>query len=104
MDVEGHELAVFRGATTALAEKRIRHIIFEQHGPVDAPTFQILTGYGYAIFQLGWRFSGLVLADLSAPRICKPYEAPSYLATTAAALVRAAIATPGWHVLKGRMR
>lgn len=102
VDVEGHEAAVFRGAEKALAEKRLRHLVFEEHGPPDAPAFRLLAGHGYAVFQLGWRFAGPVLAELSAPRVCKPYEAPNFLATADPDAARAALSAPGWRVLKGK--
>ncbi len=103
IDVEGHEAAVLRGAGRALAEGRLRHILFEEHGPTDAESFRLLARAGYALFQVGWRMSGPVLADLSAPPVCKPYEAPNYLATLEPDAARGACARRGWSVLKGRL-
>jgi len=102
IDVEGHEAAVLRGAERALAEGRLRHILFEEHGPADAESFRLLARFGYSLFQVGWRMSGPVLADLAGPRVCKPYEAPNYLATLEPEAARIACAGRGWYVLRGK--
>lgn len=102
IDVEGHEAAVLRGANRALAEKRLRHVLFEEHGGPEAESFRLLAAAGYALFQVGWRMAGPVLADLNGPSVCKPYEAPNFLATLEPDAVRAALARRGWDVLRGR--
>lgn len=102
VDVEGFEAAVFRGARDALAAGRIRHVLFEEHGGSEAESFGLLRDAGYALFQVGWRMSGLVLAPLDAPRVCKPYEAPNYLATLDPIAVQRILDVRGWRVLRRR--
>jgi len=102
IDVEGHEAAVLRGAPKALTEKRLRHVIFEEHGGPDAESVRLLLRAGYSVFQLGWKMSGPVLAELAAPTVCKKYEAPNYLATCEPERVRAALSRGGWHALTNR--
>ena len=50
VDVEGAEQAVFEGASNALKEGRLRHIIFEDHHGSDSAVITQLLGYGYAIY------------------------------------------------------
>ncbi len=79
-DVEGHEAALFRGASESLRAGRIAHVVFEEHGGADSPACQLLTDSGYTLFEIGWRLTGPVL---SAPGsgAARRYEAPSLLAT-----------------------
>ena len=102
MDVEGHEAGVLRGATRMLREHAIRHIVFEEHdGPASEPC-KILQAAGYTLFQVGWHLRGLILADLSAPRVCKTYEAPSYLATLEPSDAVLAAKPSGWQIFGHR--
>jgi FkbM family methyltransferase len=58
IDVEGHELAVLRGAERLLAEKRVRDIIFEDHGPYPSPAQRLLERRHFTVFQISrsvWR-------------------------------------------------
>lgn len=102
LDVEGHEPAVLRGATRLLAERRLRHIVFEEHQGAQSETCQLLHAAGYTLMQVGWTMRGLILADLAAPEVCKPYEAPSYLATLAPKEAIAVCRPNGWHVFGSR--
>lgn len=102
LDVEGHEPAVLRGATQLLVERRLRHIVFEEHQGAQSETCQVLRSADYTLFQIGWTMRGLILADLAAPKVCKPYEAPSYLATLAPEEAIAASRPTGWQVLRSR--
>jgi FkbM family methyltransferase len=51
VDVEGHELAVFRGAHELLSRKAIRAIIFEANTDHN-DVFSLLAGYGYHLFAI----------------------------------------------------
>jgi FkbM family methyltransferase len=82
MDVEGHEAAVLRGGERLLARQGIRHLVFEEHHAETSEAIGLLRKAGYTLFQIGWRMSGPVLADLTATRVFNPYEPPNYLATT----------------------
>ncbi len=102
MDVEGHEASVLRGATRLLSERAIRHVVFEEHdGPSSEPC-KILQAAGYTLFQVGWHLRGLILADLSAPRVCKTYEAASYLATLEPSDAVQAAKPSGWQIFGHR--
>ena len=103
VDVEGAEHALFEGAARSLKERRIRHIIFEDHRGAHSDVMTQLLGYGYAIYSIGWRLWGPVLDDVGAVSTHARYEAPSYLATVAPDAARAACAKRGWMALRSRL-
>lgn len=98
LDVEGHEAAVLRGARGLLGRGAVRHVVFEDHAIATSEAAGILSAAGYAVFQIGWALRGPVLASLGAPRLCRDYEAPSYLATLDPAAATAALAPRGWRI------
>jgi FkbM family methyltransferase len=98
LDVEGHEAAVLRGARGLLGRGAVRHVVFEDHAIATSAAAEILHAAGYALFQVGWAMRGPVVAGLVAPRLCKPYEAPSYLATLDPTGATAALAPRGWRI------
>lgn len=78
VDVEGHELEVFAGATGLLAQDDAPALVFEAFDV--KPYVEALTGHGYAIYQprLGAR-TVLLTADLQAPPY-RTWEAPNFFA------------------------
>lgn len=100
MDVEGHEPAVLAGASSLLARKGIRHLIFEDHTGRESEVRKTLAGYGYRIYALGWRMRGPVLGDPFGPSVCQPYEAPSYLATADTGEVERILNRTGWELFR----
>lgn len=102
LDVEGHEAAALRGAHGVMARGAIRHVVFEDHAIATSTAVGILHATGYTLMQLGWALRGPVTAPLSAPRLCRSYEAPSYLATLDPAGAAALLAPRGWRVYDRR--
>ncbi len=102
LDVEGHEAAVLRGAAAMLARGAIRHVVFEDHAVAVSAAAGILVAAGYALRQLGWAMRGPVTAALNAPRLCRDYEAPSYLATLDPAGAATLLAPRGWRIYDRR--
>jgi FkbM family methyltransferase len=100
MDVEGHELNVLRGAEESLAAGQIRHLVFEDHAGPDSPVCRLLAGHRYALFEVGWRLGGPVLAP-PASRTHRPYEAPSFLATRDPDRALARCRPGGWECFHG---
>jgi FkbM family methyltransferase len=100
LDVEGAEHAVLEGAAGALRERRLRHIIFEDHLGATSPVMTRLAGYGYEIYSIGWTLTGPALGNRTTVPAHAHYEAPSYLATLAPDEVRAACAKRGWMALR----
>jgi FkbM family methyltransferase len=99
IDVEGHEPAVLHGATKALTEGRIDHIVFEEHNGPNSPACKFLLERDFTILKIGWNTTGPVLAPLSAP-VHRVNEAPNYLATRVAAAALDRCSAPGWRCLR----
>ena len=98
VDVEGHEASVFLGAKTLLAEKRIRDIVFEEHGRYPARSHRLLSEHGYRIFRLTrstWR--PLLLPPEAPGR--QAFLPPNYVATLDSARALSRIAPWGWSAL-----
>lgn len=104
LDVEGSEGAVLEGAMSALKDRRLRHIIFEDHHGARSPVMTLLQRQGYAIYSIGWTLTGPTLGDPATVSAHAHYEAPSYLATLAPDVVRAACTRRGWMALRSPAR
>ena len=99
LDVEGFEASVLRGAQQLLSERRLRHIVFEDHDVERSQVVGILKASGYRLFAVGWRMRGLVLGPIERGPLAAPFEAPSFVATTAPEDVITRTAPRGWQVL-----
>ena len=64
IDVEGHELAVLKGAQRLLGRKLIRNIVFEDFGGCESESMRLLRGSGYTIWQIA--------CELLGPRLLPP--------------------------------
>jgi len=100
LDVEGSELGVLKGARNALVERRIRHIVYEDHEGPGSETSLYLEGLGYTIFVFGWSILGLIVAPKSAGRLAQRYEAPNYIATLDPDECLSRCAPRGWRALR----
>ena len=58
LDVEGSEAHVLRGAAHALADGRIRHVVFEDHDISNSIVVGLLGQAGFGLFSLGGRCAG----------------------------------------------
>ncbi len=101
LDVEGHELAVLRGAEQMFAAKRVRHCVFEEHRgfPTDVTTW--FEEHGYTVFRITrplWR-PGLV--DPRIPHEQVDWLPVSYVATADKYLAKACFTPMGWASLRG---
>jgi FkbM family methyltransferase len=100
IDAEGGELDVIAGARAALEDRRIRHIVFEDHGGPSSDVMRVLRNAGYEIFALGWTLRGLRIAPAGHGPLAAAYEAPSYIATLSADEIQARCAPAGWMTLR----
>lgn len=98
LDVEGYELQALQGAQRALSERRITHIVFEDHQGDGSQVMDYLASLQFSIFSIGWSFFGPRLAPASTC-LTRRYEPPSYLATLQPARAREAMAPRGFRVL-----
>lgn len=102
IDVEGHELDVFKGAESLLREHRIRDIIFEDHGLYPSPVSAYLESFGYTIFTLRKGIFKPHLQDKRARGTSVYWETPNYIATTDPKRCRQRFNSMGWLCLKSR--
>ena len=102
IDVEGHEAAAFAGASRALAEGRIRDVLFEEHETLPTAASELLTRSGYTIFGLRQRLTGVALVPPSAIGARPRWDAPTYLATREPDRAADRLRRRGWHSLRPR--
>jgi FkbM family methyltransferase len=96
LDVEGHELEVLKGMRPLLEARRVRDIVFEEHGEFPAPTHKYLKSFGYSIFGVARRWWGLVCKPEEAPNRSRA-ASPNYLATREPQSVRQRLEHGAWR-------
>jgi FkbM family methyltransferase len=101
VDVEGHELQVIRGARSALGQKRIRDVVFEEHRPYPSEVTDALESYGYRVFRLHRTFRAAVLLPPDSPIERARWEATNFLATCDPARAAERFEQRGWACLRG---
>jgi FkbM family methyltransferase len=103
IDVEGHELSVFKGAAQLLADGRIRDIIYEDFQPYPSPVHSHLKAAGFTLFHLGARLLGPSLTEVDVrsgqPQMGEAGGA-NYLATLAPDRAVARFKPAGWKVFR----
>ncbi|MBI5799529.1 MAG: FkbM family methyltransferase [Verrucomicrobia bacterium] len=98
VDVEGHEMAVLRGAARLLERRAIRDWVYEDLAPQPSPVQALLRARGYSIFTLQThrRGPGIRASDMAA----EPADLQhNFLATLDPARAQARLSAPGWQVL-----
>jgi FkbM family methyltransferase len=100
VDVEGHELSVFKGAERLLSDHRVRDIIYEDHVGYRSAVSEYLRSFGYEISRISRHFLRPALAD--ARDIPPGALAANYLATTDRLRAEDRFAGRGWQVLQRR--
>jgi FkbM family methyltransferase len=100
VDVEYSELALFRGAADTLAGRRVRDIVYEDHGGPESDAAELLRSLGYTIFRLGRSFSGVVIAD-SIDGHERGVRSPDYLATLDPRRAGERLRARGWRIFRG---
>lgn len=99
VDVEGHELSLFKGAEIFLKEKSIRDIIFEEHETYPTPPMQYLEDQGYTLLRLNRTFFGPNLSDARTDHTMPAWEPANILATCEPERAHKRFAQKGWQVL-----
>jgi FkbM family methyltransferase len=102
IDVEGSELAVLKGAGELLSARKIRDIVFEDHGSYPTPAMTFVTQCGYSLFKLKKTLFGPTLAAPDTPAEDRLWEPTNYLATSNPDRARSRLAKRGWNVLRPR--
>ncbi len=113
IDIEGHEIQAFKGASQLLQAKKIRCILFEDsrsswRTPQDLyKDYLFLMDYGYSLFRLRRGIFGPVLEkldDLKADNssLWRGWEPPNFLAIADVSSDFAPLAQRGWLSLAGK--
>jgi len=101
IDVEGHELKLLQGARELLRQKRVRHVIYEDHSQGKSGIPELFNAHGYTVYAIGHTLLGLELTDFRQQIVLDTsWESPSYLATADPAQVNSRI-SKGWKIFKG---
>jgi FkbM family methyltransferase len=100
VDVEGHELSVFRGAARLLTRHQVRDCVFEEHRPYPTDVTSQLEQYGYTLFRIHRNFWGVELLPAASPAPRVRWLPTSFLATTQPERAILKLKSPGWQVLK----
>jgi FkbM family methyltransferase len=99
LDVEGFEPQVLRGAVRALQERRIQHIIFEEHDIEASEVVPVLRAGGFQVYSLGWSIHGIVLSPVETGSLAAEYEAPNFVASINPNELLSRCEPRGWLVL-----
>ena len=101
IDVEGSECQVLQGAGELITKRKVRDIVFEDHGIYPTPSMKLLETCGYTLFKLMRSFPRPLLVDPSTRQEAKPWEPANYLATTDPDRARSRLKAVGWKCLRG---
>lgn len=104
IDVEGHELAVLKGAEHALSRGAIRDIVFEDFSPEPSPVVDFLRKHGFTVFQLTASWWKPLLTELLPGITPPPGFSHNYLATTDPQRAQSRFRSGGWRCLMFRPR
>ena len=99
IDVEGHEMSVFRGGEELFRRHQIRDIVFEEHDTPPTPVTEFLQDCGYTIFFVTKGFLGLQVYDLASLPERNPFESPNYVATTDPERTMSRLKKKGWSLI-----
>jgi FkbM family methyltransferase len=81
IDVEGHELSVFKGAENLINKKLIANIIYEDHDPYPSDIAKFLLEKGYIIYRIEKGWFNLILKDPLSEPSNSGWDPINYLAT-----------------------
>jgi FkbM family methyltransferase len=101
LDVEGHEVAALRGATSLLSRGLIRDILFEEHEPPPTAVTALLESHGYTVLGVRQGLTGPIASAPAAAYERQLWDPPALLATTDPERVRERLAPRGWVCLRG---
>lgn len=104
LDVEDHEPAVLSGARSALDQRLIRDIVFEDHASYPSDATVALEMAGYSVFDLTLRPLGVALAAASESVEYASWDAPMRLATADPIRARQRFLRRGWVSLSAPSR
>ncbi len=102
VDVEGHEVSLFRGAKNLLSSGRVETIIYEEHKSVDSEASQLLLAHGYKLYKLTRKVNGVVLSPPTTDD-GNPFQQPvNFLATRNESYVKNRFAKLAWSIYRSK--
>ena len=104
LDVEMHELQALEGASSLLARKLIRDIVFEEHEAPPTLVTELLRSYGYTILGVRQGLSGPIASAPSDAYRRQLWDPPALLATSDPERAEQRLHRRGWLCLGGRLR
>ncbi len=102
IDVEGHELAVLKGAEQTLSRRAIRDILFEDFSPTPSPVVELLQKNGFTVFQLTASWWKPLLTEVMAGINPPEGFSHNYLASLDPQRVKDRFQPGGWRCLMCR--
>jgi FkbM family methyltransferase len=100
LDVEGHEHAVLEGATRLLAERRVRDVVFEDHGIYPTPAMEFLEHHGMVLFTIDQALRGPRIQSVEEGPAPPIWPGPNYLATRQPERALDRLRPRGWQCLR----
>jgi FkbM family methyltransferase len=104
LDVEDHEPEALSGSRNALAQGRVRDILFEDHGSYPSETTAVLERHGYSVFDIAARPLGVALHSPGTRTTYASWDAPMRLATLDSPRARSRMSRRGWLSLRDPAR
>jgi FkbM family methyltransferase len=101
LDVEGHELAALEGATSLLARKLVRDILFEEHRQPPTPVTELLESHGYTVIGVRQGIAGPVASTPADAYKRQLWDPPALLASVDPTRARRRLKRRGWTCLRG---
>ncbi|MBC7712067.1 MAG: FkbM family methyltransferase [Rhizobacter sp.] len=98
IDTEGNELLVLQGAKNFLAQKRVQHILFEEHELYPAASMLFLEKMGYTIYFLKRGFLSPRLIPVK-ETTKETWEPNNFLATLSSEVIEKNLSAWGWKIL-----
>lgn len=102
IDVEGHELSVFRGARKLIEQRHIRDIVLEENAGTPSQTTEWLERQGYTLFVLNSTLLAPELVPLHRQKKLGRRDAPNLLATLNPQRAVTRFNPRGWKVMSGQ--
>jgi FkbM family methyltransferase len=100
IDVEGHELGVLEGARRLLEDRRITHIVFEEHHAAGSAVIAHLQDAGYTVWHIAKTFFGPSIVEQGMAAPSSTWESPCFLATADPHQARHRLTPRGWRALR----
>lgn len=98
IDVEGHEMEVFKGASQTL--RSVKYILFEDFKNENSPAVQYFRESGFKVFRIYKGFSKVLLMEVEEAQHLPLWEPPNYIACRDENVLKAKLSASGWKCLK----